>query len=112
MKTMLQRLGTALALTLGLGLFTGCESSGGGSSNRSTSMYYGVGLYDPWHYGGYYYPPDVVVPPPRPRPPGGAFPPSATQPIAPAHSGSSASPRVTPSIPSAPRPVARPMGRR
>ncbi|MFN0068739.1 MAG: hypothetical protein ACKVYV_14015 [Limisphaerales bacterium] len=108
-----------------LPLWTGCESSGGGggSANVSGSMYYGVGFYDPWYYGGhsYYDDPDIIVTPPD-RPEGGrprpehpiarppevapkptprtssrATPPASTR-VAP-----SASPRPTPSMPSMPR---------
>lgn len=80
-----------------LGAFTGCESSGGGSS-ASGSLYYGVGVYDPWYYGGYYNDVDVIVTPPgdRPRP---------EQPIA--RPLPSPSPRPLPAMPSAPRPMPR-----
>lgn len=94
-------------LLLGIGLFTGCESTGG-SASVSGGVYYGVGFYDPWYYGGYY-PPDVIVtPPPGERPPGdiGAHP---EHPIA-KPSPSAPRPTPMPSIPSAPRP--RPSFRR
>jgi hypothetical protein len=79
-----------------LGLFTGCESTDGGGS-VSGSVYYGVGLYDPWYYGGYYDDPDIIVTPPdRPDRPV-----SPEQPIAKPPTASS--PRSTPSIPSTPR---------
>jgi hypothetical protein len=72
-------------------LLAACESTGGGSSGGSVSMYYGVGFNDPWYYGpgypyyGPYPPPVVVVPPPpgnrpgdrpRPEPPIATVPPS------------------------------------
>jgi hypothetical protein len=48
----------------------GCESEGGGGGNVSGGVYYGVGLYDPWYYGGYYHNDIIVTPPDRPdRPP-------------------------------------------
>ena len=87
----------AIGVALLAGL-TGCESSGGGSSNVHGSFYYGVGFYDPWYYGGYY-PPDVVVTPP----PRGERPVRPEQPIA---RPPTASPRPTPSIPSTPMPRA------
>jgi hypothetical protein len=41
------------AVFFAIGLFTGCGSTGGGSSSSSVGVYYGVGFYDPWYYGGY-----------------------------------------------------------
>jgi hypothetical protein len=102
------RLTAALALTIGI--ITGCESPEGGSANVSTSVYYGVGLYDPWYYGAYY-PPDVIVTPPPERPPGGDSGLRPTHPIAKPPAVAPA-PRPTPSIPSTPRPMARPAMRR
>jgi len=91
------------AVALGLIVFTGCESTDSGSSSVSGSVYYGVGFYDPWYYGGYYDDADIVVTPPpsRPEPP-----PRPTHPIAPP---SAPAPRPTPmpSIPSTPRPAPR-----
>jgi hypothetical protein len=86
------------ALTLALLAFTGCESTDGGGS-VSGSVYYGVGFYDPWYYGGDYDDVDIIVTPPpsRPEPP-----PRPTHPIAP-----TPAPRPMPSIPSAPRPSFR-----
>lgn len=84
------RNGTFLGLVL-LAL-AGCESTDGESSNVSGSAYYGVGIYDPWYYGGYDDPPDIIVtPPPRP-----------THPIAPAPTPRPM-PMPMPSIPSIPR---------
>lgn len=91
------------ALALTFVVFTGCESTDGGGS-VSGSMYYGVGFYDPWYYGGDYDDVDIVVTPPeRPdRPGGGAHP---EPPIA----RPTPAPRPTPmpSIPSAPRAMPR-----
>lgn len=82
------------ALPLALCALSGCESTGGSVSG---GVYYGVGLYDPWYYGGYDDDIDIIVTPPdRPDRPGNA--PRPEHPIA------SPSPRPTPSIPSAPRP--------
>lgn len=90
------------ALVLALIAFPGCESTDSGGS-VSGSVYYGVGFYDPWYYGGYYDDVDIIVTPPdRPEPP-----PRPTHPIAPAPA-----PRPMPSIPSAPRPMPRPAMRR
>ena len=94
-------------LALVLVAFSGCESTEGGGSVGG-SVYYGVGINDPWYYGGYYDGPDVIVTPPpnRPEPP-----PQPTHPIA---QPPAAGPRPTPlpSIPSAPRPMPRPAMRR
>jgi hypothetical protein len=98
---------TLAALPLAMAAFTGCESPEGGSANINTSVYYGVGFYDPWYYGAYY-PPGVIVAPP---PPGNAGP-RPEHPIAKPPSVSAPAPRPTPSIPSTPRPMARPAGRR
>ena len=104
-STRLKRIGP---LALALAAFTGCESTDSGA-HVSGSVYYGVGFYDPWYYGGYYDDIDVVVTPPdRPStPPGGTTPPPRpTHPIAPAPSPT---PRPTPmpSIPRTPMPRAR-----
>lgn len=48
---------------LAAGLFTGCESTDGGSS-ASGGMYYGTGFSDPWYYGGYDNDVDIIVTPP------------------------------------------------
>jgi len=79
---------------------TGCESTGGG--NVTGSVYYGVGFYDPWYYGGYDDDVDIIVTPPdRPdRPDRPAHP---SHPIA----RPSPSPSPMPSIPSTPRVSAR-----
>jgi hypothetical protein len=90
--------------------FTGCESTDGGG-NVSGSVYYGVGFYDPWYYGGYY---DddvdiIVTPPERPdRPVPGPHP---ERPIAKPPSAAPR-PRPMPSIPSTPRVAPRGGGRR
>jgi hypothetical protein len=80
-------------LFLAVTLFTGCETSNGGSQ---TSVYYGVGFYDPWYYGDADYDTDIVVTPPdRDRP-------QVSHPIAPGGGGPSR-PAQMPSIPSGPR---------
>lgn len=84
--------GLRAALPLLLCALTGCESTYGGSV--STGVYYGVGLYDPWYYGGYDDDIDIIITPPDR--PGNA--PRPEHPIA------NPSPRPSPSIPSAPRP--------
>lgn len=76
---------------------TGCETTDGG--NVSGSMYYGVGLSDPWYYGSYYDDPDYIVTPPPTRP---ERPPHVEQPIA-----RPPTPRPMPSLPSTPRPSIR-----
>ena len=94
---------------LALLAFTGCESTDGGGY-VSGSVYYGVGFYDPWYYGGHYDDVDVIVTPPgspSQPPPGRPTPPARpTHPIAPAPSPR---PRPTPmpSIPRTPMPRAR-----
>jgi hypothetical protein len=88
-----------VTVLLALGTFSGCESTDGGSSN--TTVYYGVGLYDPWYHGDYDYDYDVIVTPPdRPDRPG-----SDPRPSHPIARPPSTAPRPTPmpSIPSAPR---------
>jgi len=100
MKTFSTKFKLMSALALGLGAFTGCESTDGGSAQVSGSVYYGVGFYDPWYYGGYDDDVDIIVTPPdRPTPP-----PKPTHPIAPAPT-----PRPTPmpSIPRTPMPRVR-----
>ena len=91
-------------LALGLVVSTGCESTDSGSAEVHGSMYYGVGFYDPWYYGGAYYPPDVIVTPPPDRP---IDPPHVEHPIATPPSASVPRPTPMPSIPSAPRPAFR-----
>jgi hypothetical protein len=83
------------------GLLGGCGTTDeGGGASVSGGAYYGMGLYDPWYYGGYI-PPDVIVTPPeRPAPP-----PRPEHPIA--KPPPVATPRPMPSIPSAPRPAFR-----
>src|SRR5262245_45973285 len=91
----------AAALLLGLGLFSGCESTDGGGS--STTVYYGVGSYDPWYYGHYDYDSDVIVTPPPGRP---GSDPHPSHPIA-RPPDSTPRPTPMPSIPSAPRAMPR-----
>jgi hypothetical protein len=92
----------AAAALLALGVLAGCSSTDGGGS-VSGSVYYGVGMYDPWYYGDYHDGPDVIVTPPpnRPEPP--------LQPSHPIAKPPAPTPRPTPmpSIPSAPRPSFR-----
>ena len=89
---------------LGPIFFSGCQSTDGGNSSVSGSVYYGVGFSDPWYYGGYYDDdPDIVVTPPPGRP---EAPPRPTHPIAPP-SMSAPRPTPMPSIPSMPRPAPR-----
>ena len=80
---------------------TGCETTDGGGGSASVGMYYGVGFYDPWYYGGYDDDADIIVTPPdRPdRPDRG---PRPEHPIARPPSAS-----TRPSIPSTPRVSAR-----
>jgi len=92
MKRFLNLAKCVALVVLGLGFFGGCESTGGG--DVSGNMYYGVGFYDPWYYGGYYDDPDIIITPPE-RPEAPVRP---THPIAP-----TPSPRPMPSIPSMPR---------
>jgi len=91
------------AVSLALVAVTGCESTdGGGSSSVSGSMYYGVGFYDPWYYGGYGYDDvDIIVTPPD-RPDRPDRPVAPSQPIA-RPPTASPQPRPMPSIPSMPR---------
>jgi len=95
----IKRLLSFATLLLALAMFTGCESTDGGVS-VSGGVYYGVGLYDPWYYGGYYDHGDIIVTPPnrsdRPVRP--------EQPIAQPRASSQ---RSSPSIPSTPRPASR-----
>jgi hypothetical protein len=94
------------ALLLAMLTFTGCESTDGGGGSVSGSVYYGVGFYDPWYYGGYYDDVDIVITPPeRPDAPVRPEHPIAKPP-------SSVRPTPMPSIPSAPRPMPRPAMRR
>ena len=92
-----------VVMSLAMLAFAGCETTDGGGS-VSGSVYYGVGFYDPWYYGGDYDDVDIIVTPPsgRPEPP-----PRPTHPIAPAPA-----PRPMPSIPSTPRVAPRGGGRR
>jgi hypothetical protein len=87
-----------------LAMVTGCESTGGGSSSANVGVYYGVGFYDPWYYGGYHdHDYDIdITPPDRPDRPDRPVRPE--QPIA---EPRTASQRSTPSIPSTPAPAFR-----
>ena len=106
-----------VAVLIALGVFTGCESTDGGSSSSSVGVYYGVGFYSPYYYGDYDHDYDIdVSPPDRPdrpdRPGAGARPeqPLARPPEAsPRSSTVSERPaaRSTPSIPSTPRAAPR-----
>ncbi len=93
-----------LSLALVCAALPGCQSSGDGGSQASATMYYGVGLHDPWYYGSVYYPPDVIVAPPPERP---AVPPHVEHPIATPPRVSAPAPSPMPSIPSTPRPALR-----
>jgi hypothetical protein len=109
MSTLKHSLSFAAGL-LALGLFTGCESTDGGSSSSSVGVYYGVGFYSPYYYGDYDHDYDIdITPPDRPdRPGGGARP---EQPIArpkdvssrTSSATSQSAARSMPSIPSTPR---------
>jgi len=102
MKPSHKLLPRAAILGLALAAFTGCESTDGGGSNVSGSVYYGVGFYDPWYYGGYHDDPDIIVTPPvRPD-----------RPVHPEQPIARPRPMPMPSIPSAPRPMPRPAMRR
>ena len=130
MKTLTTPFKFVPAMLLALGVFTGCESTdGGGGGASATTMYYGVGIYDPWYYGAYDNDPDIIVTPPRPgdrpdappptRPERNPMPPPRPeqpiarpeprpeQPIARPTPESRPSARPMPSIPSAPRPSLR-----
>lgn len=103
-------------LLLAPGIFTGCESTDGGGSG-ATTMYYGVGIYDPWYYGTYDDATDIIVTPPRPgdrpeapppsRPERPLPPPRPEQPIARPKPEPRLAPQPMPSIPSMPRPSFR-----
>jgi hypothetical protein len=104
MKTFHSPVKFLAALLLAPAVFTGCESTDEGSS-VSGSAYYGVGVYDPWYYGGYDGDVDIVVPPPdNGYPDRPTAPPRPTHPIAP-----TPMPRPTPmpSIPMTPMPRTR-----
>ena len=98
MKIISQSLKVCFTLLFALVIFPGCESTDSGSTHTSTTVYYGVGFYDPWYHGDYDYDYDVIVTPPD-RPGSGARP---SHPIA---RPPEARPRPTPmpSIPSTPR---------
>ena len=90
------------AVCFALAMVTGCESTDGGSSSANVGVYYGVGLNDPWYYGGYHdHDYDIdITPPDRPDRPDRPVRPE--QPIAQPRTSSQ---RSTPSIPSTPRPA-------
>src|SRR5262245_3957945 len=81
------------------GLLEGCASDESGSASVSGGVYYGAGLYDPWHYGDYYPPDGIVDPPDRPS--------STPRPEHPIAKPPPVVARPMPSIPSAPRPALR-----
>ena len=91
-------------------VFAGCESTDSGGGSVGGSVYYGVGVYDPWYYGGYWDDDvDVIV-----TPPDGGHRPGA-RPTPPIAKPPTVAPRPTPmpSMPAAPRPAApRPSLRR
>ena len=102
MKTVDSSFKFSVLAALLLGVFSGCESTDGGGQ-VSGSVYYGVGFYDPWYYGGYYDDPDIIVTPPdrpdqSPRP---------EHPIAKPPAVSSPRPTPMPSVPSTPRAAPR-----
>lgn len=116
MKTQLKPAWLVTLAALALLFWTGCESDSGSrsSSTVSGSMYYGVGFYDPWYYGGYYYDdPDIsVTPPDRPDRPeiGGPRPenPIARPPEVAPKPTPRTSTRSSPSVSARPAPSARP----
>jgi hypothetical protein len=92
------------AVLFAFAMAAGCESTDGGSAGASVGVYYGVGFYDPWYYGGYHdHDYDININPPD-RPDGPNRPVRPEQPIAEPRTSSQ---RSTPSIPSTPRPAAR-----
>jgi hypothetical protein len=104
MKTFKALQKSTVLLGIALAASTGCESTDGGSSNVSGSMYYGVGFYDPWYYGGYHDDVDIIVTPPGDRPDRPDRPVRPEQPIArPPTSRPQPRPTPMPSIPSRPR---------
>jgi hypothetical protein len=111
MKAIAMSLKLLAALSLALVAMTGCESTDGGSSQVSGSVYYGVGFYDPWYYGDYCDDGDITVTPPD-RPDRPDAPVRPEHPIANPPSVSVPRPTPMPSIPSAPRPMPRPAMRR
>src|SRR5437899_11508476 len=100
MKTCATTLKLFVGLIAVLACSLGCESTDGGSSQVSGSVYYGAEFYDPWYHGGADYPPDVIVTPPPVRP---VDPPHVEHPIAKPPPAASPAPRPMPSIPSMPR---------
>jgi hypothetical protein len=100
MKTSFSSILSAVALTVVLGMFTGCETDHGGSSTNN--YYYRTGYYDPWYYGDCHDDHDVIVtPPPDGQPDNGLRP---THPIA---NPPQVRPSPRPSIPTTPRPASR-----
>lgn len=86
-----RRLCAILLIGCSAALASGCASDGTSSSVHG-SVYYGVGWYDPYYYGGGWNGDVVVVP----NPPGGTQPRPTPLP--------SALPAQRPSIPATPRP--------
>ncbi len=109
MKTSRFFLKAIAAVVLMAAMFTGCESTdSGGVTHSSSTVYYGVGFYDPWYHGDYDHDHNVIVTPPPPGSPPGTVPPpnQGARPSHPIARPPVASPR--PPV-AAPRPVARPM---
>jgi len=93
------------ALLFAAGVFTGCESTDGGSPRASSGTYYSSGYNDPWYHGQNDFINVVVTPPPSGnRPDQGLHP---AHPIAPPPQVSRPAPPPMPSIPSTPRPAMR-----
>jgi hypothetical protein len=111
MKTSKHTFSLAATLLLVAATFTGCESSDTGG-HPTTNVYYGVGFYDPWYYGGYYGDDvDIIVSPPSSgsRPEGGP-PPRPSQPIArPPSQGARPSQPIAQPPTASQMPAARPM---
>ncbi len=100
----------AATLLFAPAIFTGCESTDGGSTHVTSNTYYGAGYQDPWYHGDYDDDDVIIVPPPTGERPDNDLRP--THPIASPPPVARPSPRPMPSIPSAPRPASRPAGRR
>lgn len=90
-----------------LAIVMGCESTEGGSSGGNVGVYYGVGFYDPWYYGGYDdHDVDIDINPPN-RPDRPDRPDRPVRPEQPIAQPRTSSQRSTPSIPSTPAPAFR-----
>jgi hypothetical protein len=106
MKTFASSIKFISALGLLLVTSSGCETTDGGGGSASVGMYYGVGFYDPWYYGGYDNDADIIITPPN-RPDRPTDRPRPSHPIADSPSASTRPARSMPSIPSASRGSAR-----